>query len=103
MANPNYYENFLTTYDQDDLNLDNYENRQALLKAIEDIYHMDQVKIKGLLDDFHKNKPSKVDLEGMICGYDPLNMVKYKDYLFCKHFIALDFGKGPEFYKGLCF
>lgn len=44
---------------------------------------------KLLFEDFFKNKPKCNDLGYTICGYDPMNMIKFDDLLWCKSFIML--------------
>ena len=100
VTNPNYYEDLLNDLSQESIPLIGHGNKEEIYQAITEIYHAFQENNKKIIEDFHKKKPSKINIEGRICGYDPLNMIAYEDFLYCKHFIALDFGKGPEFIQG---
>jgi len=40
-------------------------------------------------DEFFNTNHEKVNMNSTICGYDPMNMVKIKDYILCKHFVIL--------------
>lgn len=100
ITNPNYYDDLLNVLSQESIPLIGHGNKEEIYQAITEIYHAFQKNNRETIEDFHTKKPSKINLEGRICGYDPLNMISYEDYLYCKHFIALDFGKGPEFIQG---
>ena len=100
VTNPNYYEDLLNVLSKESIPLIGDDNKEAIYQATRELYRKSQEKIRETIEDFHKKKPSKINLEGRICGYDPLNMIAYEDFLYCKHFIALDFGKGPEFIQG---
>ena len=37
----------------------------------------------------HMNASEYVECSGFICGYDPMNMFRLKDMIYCSHFILL--------------
>nr|WP_300005850.1 hypothetical protein [Tissierella sp.] len=55
-------------------------------------------KFKSFFDKEYETKKSKA----LICGYDPMNMIKDKELILCSHFIMLENKKSDEttFLKG---
>ena len=38
--------------------------------------------------------------EYLICGYDPMNMLRYQDYMLCNHFVVLCQGEEQRMFQG---
>jgi hypothetical protein len=58
----------------------------------------EHIKNKQLkFDDFLKNHSEIVKCDDYICGYDPMNMVRFEDKILCSHFVIIgsNFIKGP--------
>ena len=64
---------------------------------LEESHHQKEESLSSFL---HTN-PNYTSVQASICGYDPMNMWKLGDYLFCSHFILLECDSGTEkFLKG---
>lgn len=49
-----------------------------------------------ILSSFLHTNPNYTSAQASICGYDPMNMWKLRDYLFCSHFVLLECDCGTE-------
>lgn len=74
---------------------------------IEDQYIKFTEKRKNKFEDFFKNDYDTIKIDALICGYDPMNMIKDGDMILCSHFIMMEdkpskrkvFLKGPVVVK----
>ena len=46
-------------------------------------------------DEFFAHNTVKTSAEGYICGYDPMNQVRFGDQIFAKYFVAINCGGNP--------
>lgn len=79
--------NELTLYEQNLL----YHDCSYLLPLNAEISHEFQKiieKDRSAIDDFIASKPY-IDYSARICGYDPMNMIRVNELIYCKHFVAL--------------
>lgn len=42
------------------------------------------------LQNFWQNKTTRHELQGVICGYDPMNMFRLKNWIYCSHFVMIE-------------
>jgi len=56
-----------------------------------------QQSLSNRFDSFRKQHSKKVEVDALITGFDPMNMVRLGDEFLCKHFVVLDgeFIQGP--------
>ncbi|MEG2290656.1 MAG: hypothetical protein RR891_08085 [Clostridium sp.] len=59
-------------------------------------FEEEQLRKQMLIDDFYSKNPIVHEGEFTICGYDPMNMFKVDDKIFCSHFIMLKDVKTQE-------
>jgi hypothetical protein len=54
------------------------------------------------INDFISTHKDEEMFDGYLCGYDPMNMIRLSDKLYCSHFIVVknDSLKEPRFIKG---
>lgn len=71
-----------------------FNNKTIDLDTIEEIEveksfldYVNRIKIK--FEDFFNGNTKKYDGDFTICGYDPMNMVKEDNKIYCSHFIML--------------
>lgn len=96
-SKPNYYLASRTLFDTSTPLIPVCDEEMAFVDDIyRDLNHKSRLKI----ETFMNTTPKLYTKKGQICGYDPINMTKYEDKILCTHFIAIDFGKGPEFING---
>lgn len=68
-----------------------------LIRMLEESHRQREESLSSFL---HTN-PNYTSVQASICGYDPMNMWKLGDYLFCSHFVLLECDSGTEkFLKG---
>lgn len=51
------------------------------------------------LQSFWKSKPVRHEFQGFICGYDPMNMFRLENWIYCSHFAALGTGNHTNFFQ----
>jgi len=81
----------LTIFEQISLLIDtnNMIINQPNSQIIKTYFEEDHLRKQKLIYDFYSNSPTAYDGEFFICGYDPMNMFKVDDEVFCSHFIML--------------
>jgi len=64
---------------------------------IDESFEKYQQDLQKKFDDFRKNHSNMVKKDGLITGFDPMNMVRLGDEFLCKNFVMIDdeFVQGP--------
>lgn len=62
---------------------------QIKSEKIDKYFEEETFRKEKLIDDFNSNNPLIYDGEFSICGYDPMNMFKIDNKIFCSNFILL--------------
>jgi hypothetical protein len=57
--------------------------------SIKKLVAEDLAKKKASIENFIGTAKELVKTDGLICGYDPMNMIRYKNYVLCSHFVFL--------------
>lgn len=75
---------------------------EADVNPIQIIFNQYIQRKTNIIDDFICKHKDEEIFDGYICGYDPMNMIRLSDKLYCTHFIMVnnDSLKEPRFIKG---
>lgn len=94
---PNYYD---AAYDRFKASLSNEPIDKKRQNKVAEIHRTLSQKNQDAIDAFLNQGPKHHEHLGNICGYDPINMIKHGNKILCSHFIAINFGEGPQFING---
>lgn len=96
-ATPSYYH---AAYDRFKGSLSNEAMDKKRQHQVAEIHRNFEQKNKNAVAAFLSQEPKHMEEPGDICGYDPINMIKHGNKILCSHFIAVNFGEGPQFING---
>lgn len=88
---PNYHHQALSLL-KDDIQEENTTPDPASWNLVKEIRDKRLIENQKAHDGFFETHPKVHRVNGNICGYDPINMIKVGNHILCKHFIAFHNG-----------